>query len=326
MNDLITIIINVYNGEKYIKKCIDSIVNQTYKNLEVLIINDGSTDNTLKICKTYKDKRIRIISTKNQGLSLSRNTGIDSAKGDYLYFIDVDDFIEQDTIEYLYQLCKKYNCAISSCNVLEIIDYNFKEEKKDEIISIIPKKDFLRDVLLYKPKAICIWNKLIKKELFDNLRFENRIINDMAFTHKLILRTDKIVYSNQIKYYYLNRPDSVSKRRASIERLKDTYDVYVERYYYIHNIYPDLVENATVLLHYIVISYLKDRKEFGEYLNKNNAPKLFNRIFTLKYLKCSMKPHEKIKILLFRISPKLTKRLFFFYIKNKKIFLKNYQK
>ena len=104
---MISVIINVYNGERYIKKCLDSILNQTYKNLEILIVNDGSTDDTLKICKSYKDSRIRIINTKNKGLSLSRNVGLDNAKGEYLYFIDCDDYIEKDTLEYLYNLCIK---------------------------------------------------------------------------------------------------------------------------------------------------------------------------------------------------------------------------
>ena len=128
MNELITIVINVYNREKYIKKCLDSIVNQTYKNLEILIVDDGSTDNTVKICKSYKDKRIRIISGKNTGISLARNVGIDNAKGNYLYYVDSDDFIELDTIEYLYKLIKKYNVDISTCVSKHIHNYNIKKE------------------------------------------------------------------------------------------------------------------------------------------------------------------------------------------------------
>ena len=133
MKDLISVIINVYNGEKFIEKCLDSIVNQTYKNLEILIINDGSTDKTLKICKKNKDKRIKIINTKNMGLSLSRNVGIDNAKGEYLYFVDADDFIELDAIEYLYNLCKKYDVRIATCDPLTIYNYDFiKYERKEK--------------------------------------------------------------------------------------------------------------------------------------------------------------------------------------------------
>ena len=123
MKDLISVIINVYNGEKYINKCLDCIVNQTYSNLEILIINDGSNDKTLKLCKKYKDSRIKIITTKHLGLSLSRNVGLDKARGKYIYFIDVDDFIELDTIEYLYSLCIKYKASISTCRSLDVYNY-----------------------------------------------------------------------------------------------------------------------------------------------------------------------------------------------------------
>ena len=115
MKDLISVVVNVFNGEKYIKKCLDSIINQTYKNIEILIVNDGSTDKTLEVCKSIKDKRIRIIDQKNIGISLSRNVGMDNSKGDYIFFVDSDDFIEKDTIEYLYNLCKKEDVPFSIC-------------------------------------------------------------------------------------------------------------------------------------------------------------------------------------------------------------------
>ena len=118
MNDLISVIVNVYNGEKFIKKCLDSIVNQTYKNLEIIIVNDGSTDSTLSICNSYSDDRIKIITTPNQGLGLSRNTGIENANGEYLYFVDADDFIEPDAVEYLYKLIKTYNKPINLYRII----------------------------------------------------------------------------------------------------------------------------------------------------------------------------------------------------------------
>lgn len=94
MNDLISVIVNAYNEEKHIKKCIDSIINQNYKNIEIIVVNDGSTDNTLNILNSYNEPRLKIISHENKGLSLSRNDGIDNAKGKYIYFLDADDFIE----------------------------------------------------------------------------------------------------------------------------------------------------------------------------------------------------------------------------------------
>ena len=307
MKELISVIINVYNGEKFIKKCLDSVVNQTYKNLEIIIINDGSTDNTLSICESYKDNRIKIINQENMGLSLSRNVGIDNSHGEYVYFVDSDDFIELDTIKYLYSLCKKYNTLISTCKTLDIFNYDFTVYNMEEKINVISSKEMLKDILLLKNKAVCSWNKLIKKELFNNLRFENRIINDMAFTHKLIMRVDKIACSNQIKYFYLRHAESIRTKKASTERLIDIYNVYVDRYNYIKEKYPNLVENDATVLQIIVELYLKDNDELEDYLDKEKAIQLYKRIFTFRILKCNIGIREKIKIILFRISPKLNR-------------------
>ena len=313
-NELISVIINVYNGEKYIKKCLDSVISQTYKDLEILIINDGSIDNTLSICESYKDKRIKIITTENSGLSMSRNVGLDKAKGDYIYFVDADDFIELDTIEYLYNLCKKYEVPIATCKYLEISDYNYTLNNVEEKINIVSSKEFLKDVLLLKNKAVSTWNKLLKKELFDNLRFENRIINDMAFTHKLIMKVDKIACSNQIKYFYLRHKESITAQKSSTERLIDIYNVYIDRYNYINKIYPNLIENNVTVLKIIIELYLKNNTELEKYLNKHNAIKLYKQVFTIKVLKYNIGIREKIKILLFRINPKFNKKMVGIYL------------
>lgn len=317
MEELISVIINVYNGEKFIKKCLDSVVNQTYKNLEILIINDGSTDNTLKICESYKDKRIKIINQNNKGLALSRNVGIKHSKGEYLYFVDSDDFIESDTIEYLYNLCKKNNTLISTSNVITIYDYDFIEKKCEEKISIISTKEMLKRILLRKSGAVETWNKLIKKKLFIDNLFEDRIINDMALTHKLIMKTDKIACSNVTKYYYLRHGENITSKEPSLERMMDEYNVSLERYSYIKNVYPDFVENDFALLQIIVKFYLKDKKELKEFLNNNEAIKLFKKVFSFKILKCDVNFREKIKIILFRINPTLNKKIIDIYLKIK---------
>ena len=188
MNELISVIINVFNGEKYIKKCLDSVINQTYKNLEILIINDGSTDNTLNICESYKDERIKIISQENIGISRSRNVGIDNSNGNYLYFVDVDDFISPDTIEYLYNLIQKYDVPIATCNSIDIYDYNIAIKNEKENTYIISAKEMLKRILFVSDRSGNIWNKLMKKELINSLRFENRIISDVAVVYKIILK------------------------------------------------------------------------------------------------------------------------------------------
>lgn len=306
MNDLITIIINVYNGEKYIKKCLECIINQTYNNLEILVINDGSTDNTLKICKSYNDKRIRIITTKNLWLSKSRNVGIENSKGKYLYFIDVDDLIDLDTIEYLYNLCIKYNKDIATSNKLMIYDYNYKVKQPEEQIEEIDSKEMLKKIFLKYENSVAIWHKLIKKDLFENLRFEDRIINDVAFTHKLVMKTDKIVYSNQIKYYHLKNRDSISRKKfEDFDRTIDLYKATVERFYYVNKKYPDFIENNYACLELITQLYLRKSKNIIKYLNESGARKTYKELFSHKVLKCKINRKQKIKLILFRINPKL---------------------
>lgn len=321
MQPLISVIINVYNGEKFIRKCLDCVVNQTYKNLEILIVNDGSTDNTLSICESYDDSRIRIINQENMGLALARNVAIDNAKGDYLYFVDVDDWIANDVIEYLLKLSKMYGTMITTCKSIAVFDYNVQVEHKKEIIKIIDSKDMLKKVLLSLDNAVTIWNKLIKRELFDNIRFENRTINDVAVTYKLIIKSQNITYSNQIKYYYLKNIDSITaKQKESFIRAKDNYELSLERYNYIKSMYPYLIENEIGMLRIISMLYLKDNEEIQAFLEKEEALKLFRKLFDLKsVLVCKLGFAQKIRIILMALNPKLCRVL------NKKYQLKHYK-
>lgn len=319
MQELITVIINVYNGEKFISKCIESVINQTYKNLDILIINDGSTDNTLKICKTYKDKRIRIITTKNQGLSLSRNKGIENAKGVYLYFLDADDFIELDTLEYLYKISKEYDSDISTCNPLVVFDYNIKKSNLKEKISQISNLQMLKKVILLENMAGTIWNKLIKKDLFNDIRFENRIINDVVVTYKLVLKSKVIVYSNQKKYYYLKHKNCISiDGYENYDRAIDFYKATIERYNSIKKKYPNMIENDIALLRGILKLYLIENREIEKFLEDKQAIKFFKDVYSFRLMFADALFKEKIKLILFKINPKLYKKVGIIYRKKYK--------
>ncbi|MBR1413910.1 MAG: glycosyltransferase family 2 protein [Bacilli bacterium] len=315
---MVSVIINVYNGEKYIKKCLDSVVNQTYKDLEIIIVNDGSTDKTLSICKGYKDKRIKIINQENMGLALSRNVGIDNANGDYLYFIDADDFIELDTIEYLYNLSKEYNSDFVTCKSKDIFNYEFEVTNEEEQINIITAKDMLKKVFLVEDNAVATWNKLVKKELYDDIRFENKKVNDIAITHKVIMKTDNIIYSNQIKYYYLKNDAGICrKQREDVQRNIDMYEAALERYNYINNVYPNFIENNIGILELTTRLYLRNNKKVIDVLNRKNIITIYNKLFSLKILKCKMRRNLKIRLIIFRISPKLYKFIINMYLKVK---------
>jgi glycosyltransferase involved in cell wall biosynthesis len=311
---MISVIINVYNCEKYIRKCLDSIINQTYKDLEILIVNDGSSDGTLKICESYKDERIKIVTTKNQGLSLSRNTGIDNAKGDYLYFIDADDYIEADTLDYLYGLIKKYNVEIATCRALAIYDYNFTVKQKKEKIHLLSSMEMLNKIVLEEDFAVTTWNKLVSKKLYNNLRFEDRISDDMAFTHKQVVKTDKIAFSNQIKYYYLKHSDSITGTKASTERLVDGYKVCLERFHFIKYLYPQFPANNAGFLKQAVRFSTKKNAGYDNFFRTENCHKTCREIFTMKILFTRLNFREKIKILLFVINPNICNKIIDIYL------------
>ena len=308
MNELISVIINIYNGEKYVDKCLDCVLNQTYKKLEILIVNDGSTDNTLKLLKKYKDKRIRLISTKNMGLSLSRNTGITNAKGKYLFFVDVDDVIDYDLIEYLYKLLKEYKTDISTCET-QIIS------KKDSTKKITPKKikektclktdvDMLKKVLLSNNRHGAIWNKLYKRKLFNNCLFEDRIVEDTVIVYKLFIKAKTIAYSNQKKYFYIRNSTGITGSKNPYRAI-DQYYVAKERYDYIEKIYPNMIENKIAVLIAIVDSYNHNSPISDEFIEKNNIYKEYKEIFSLRFLFTNLSIKHKIKLILYRINPKI---------------------
>ena len=316
MDELITVIINVYNGEKFIKKCLENIINQTYKNLEILVVNDGSTDNTLSICQEIKDNRIRIINQENKGLSLSRNVGIDNSNGEYLFFIDVDDWIDEDTIEYLYKLCKENNAEMSTCRAIEVYSEELENNnsvKKYEItnnnsVKILTKEEMLKKVLVSKESEVAIWNKLIKKELFKDVRFEKRIANDVVVTYKLVINAKNIVFSNFIKYYYFKHNTSITFKNKP-DRAIDLYEATLERYEYVKKIYPNMMENNVGVFIRGMYTFFNEKEEVQEYWKKNKCLKQLRSLFDFRIYFSKIGIGLKVKITLFLIAPKLYRKI-----------------
>ncbi len=272
-NDLISIIVPVYNVEKYLSKCLDSIINQLYKNIEIILINDGSTDNSKKICEEYvmKDNRITLINTKNSGQSAARNVGINAAKGKYIGFVDSDDYIEPSMFQYLYNLIKDNKADISICNYLyctENSNLNLLEQKdyvleftKKEALAKLLKGDMIQDF---------VWNKLYRKELFkDNLFVEGKKMEDIGIMYKLFNKADKIVLGNSIQYYYLQRSSSTMGNR-NFNLYKDLYELSLERYEFISEHYPDIQECYIDMLNKIITIYkVKDKEVYNYFVEEN---------------------------------------------------------
>ncbi len=309
--ELISVIINVYNGEKFIDKCLKSVVEQTYKNLEIIVVNDGSTDNTLNIVKTYKDERIRIINQNNMGLSLSRNVGIENAHGEYLFFVDADDFVTIDVIEYLYDIAKKKNVLISTCKTLVINNYNYTINQEPEKIELFTAREMIKKIFLSLDRAGSLWNKLIKKEVFNGIRFEDRVINDVVVVYKLYLQAETIAFGSRTTYFYLKHPDSITCRETE-ERTKDYYRGARERYEYLKKIYPNFWENEICMYFSTTDTYLLRNDNIRQFLKVEGALKYYNKIFKLRNMFHKMKFSNRIKYLLFRISPNLCLKIYKF--------------
>lgn len=225
----ISIIVPVYNVEEYLSNCIYSILNQTFKNFELILVNDGSTDNSLDICKHYKniDDRICIIDKKNGGLSSARNAGLDIAKGDYIGFVDSDDYIHPQMYETLYKATIKNNAEISLCDFKRVFtsneDFIFYNECSDKYMTIEHLSNIESLHRMNQDNGVVFviaCNKLYKKELFNNLRYKEGIIHeDEYMVHKVLYAAKKINYIHEKLYFYMQRDGSIMNNRTDINRI-----------------------------------------------------------------------------------------------------------
>jgi glycosyltransferase involved in cell wall biosynthesis len=311
MNNKISIIVPIFNSEKYLEKCLDSIVNQTYKNLEIILVNDGSTDNSLLICERYgkKDKRIVIIDIKNGGTAHARNSGLDIATGDLFYFIDSDDFIELDLFDYLLSLLIKNNADIAFSPYLYVDEeYRLLERKNNresEKITIYNNKEAVRSFLEWDIPC-CMCDKLFKRELFNDLRLlEGYLCEDLNIVYVLLSRSNKVVSSNLQKYYYVNRSSSQMRSEDGFKKLTNSIILVIDRMidFYKKN-YPDLYYNAICYgldEFFIYLVSIPPNKNFKDFKNNLNN-------YIKKYIKLLPKNNIclkkiKFKIFVFNLSP-----------------------
>lgn len=274
MEPLISIIVPIYKVEKYVEKCIETIINQTYKNLEIILVDDGSPDNCPQICDEYakKDSRIIVIHQKNGGLSNARNSGLNIAKGEFIGFVDGDDYIANDMYETLYNAIIDNDAQMSICNFYIV---NEKEEKMQneiqtnikEDVKVFNHQEAMKEMLIDKNIRGYVWTKLFKRECFELLRFpEGRNYEDIAVSIKCFEKTEKIVYINKQKYYYVQRENSIDHIKSE-RNLRDAIEVSYERYKYVKNNYPEIEEyNVYAFIHRILCVY-KDFKKINLFYN-----------------------------------------------------------
>jgi glycosyltransferase involved in cell wall biosynthesis len=247
-----SVIIPVYNVEKYLAQCIDSILEQTYSNFEVIIVNDGATDSSLKILKSYadKDNRISIINQKNMGLSFSRNVGINYSRGKYLYFLDSDDYISLDMLESVYKSISITPSDMVTFDVnvffetkdVEINNYSkiaYFHREKTKAGVYKPGIEYYKEIKRNKEYIATVWAYVVEKDFLikNNLLFENGIVNeDELFSFKAFLLADAITYINKTLYNYRIRENSIMLKEVSFINVYSTFLIFDKMIEFIKNI------------------------------------------------------------------------------------------
>ena len=214
MHDLISVIIPVYKVEKYLCRCVDSVLEQTYTNMEIILVDDGSPDNCPVMCDEYarQDSRVKVIHQENAGLSGARNAGIDMAQGQWLAFVDSDDYLAADFLERLYQACVDTGSSLSVCRWEYVHGETIPEHGTGET-RVYTGREMLAN--LYVPDGsyfVVAWNKLYRKELFEDIRYPlGRIHEDEATTYRIYDKVKKAAYVDRSLYDYFVTPVSITR-------------------------------------------------------------------------------------------------------------------
>ena len=259
----ISVIVPVYNVEKYLDKCLTSLIKQTYKNFEIIVINDGSIDNSLAICNKYDN--VKVYDYKNAGVAHARNVGIKKATGDYLLFVDSDDYIDEKLLENLNEFLKKNDCDIVCFDMYKVVNnVNTYYHTSNSLVKDNIKRYIIGD------SGPC--NKLIKKKLFNNLKFMEKIYyEDLATMPILALYTNKIEFLEEPLYYYVQRDNSIMHQKKFSEKLLDIFTSLDNVYEVYDGNYKDEIEYLyiTHLLRSASMRFLEydDTKEYLKEIN-----------------------------------------------------------
>lgn len=285
----ISIIVPVYNVEKYLKKCIDSILKQTFKNFELILVDDGSTDHSGKICDDYekKDSRICVVHKENGGLSSARNKGIAIAQGDYLGFVDSDDFIASDMYEVLYKNLIKENADLSACGKY---DYFIGSKCKihEPYYMVLNTQEAIKFVLEGGGKAtVNVWNKLYRKEIFYSINYpEGKLYEDAFIIVEILMACKRVVFTSEQKYYYRHRAGSITTRCFTKEQF-DLVRAYQKNLILVKKYFPQIEDAAAGRLYwanFVVLDkmialdsakeYRKEAKQIVMFLRRHCVPVL----------------------------------------------------
>lgn len=310
MKPAVSVIVPVYKVEQYLDKCVQSILDQTFRDFELLLVDDGSPDKCGDMCEAWakKDSRIRVIHKPNGGLSDARNAGIVQANGDYLLFVDSDDWIEKDMLATLYGLIREADADMACCN-FRSVNEDGSQHWDDAVITpgVWTEEDFWKQFFSSNAQTYCnvAWNKLYKKELFDTVRYPvGRINEDVYILYDLVSQCKKIAATDQIGYYYLFRAGSIMNRSGSLRKLTNP-EAYINRAraFADRQLWYFSEESLMCAVHNMLLGdFGEGGKKSKEYRAvKREAKTVFSRLFRRMSLK------RKISLSLFFISEPLAR-------------------
>lgn len=269
----ISILVPVFQAEPFLRRCLDSLISQTHDDLEIILVDDGSSDGSETICDEYatKDARIQVIHQGNAGVSAARNVGLDAAKGEYILFVDSDDWIEQETCSSLLSTARRHLADIVCFGHVEERSFGETIIHKVESPGVISKDDFMRSLVWGDDVfQVMLWNKLFSRNLFDGLRFtEGRIHEDLEIMHKLVHRADLTYATNQVFYHYVRRDQgSITSNLLLPKSIKDRIYANKERLSFLYIYYPELIDKQltmTLRLILIGLQVLKGEPDYPDF-------------------------------------------------------------
>ncbi|MDD3139233.1 MAG: glycosyltransferase family 2 protein [Lachnospiraceae bacterium] len=313
----ISVIIPIYDVEKYLDKCLQSVRQQTYRDLEIILVNDGSKDGSLSICEKHagQDCRIKIINQENKGLSAARNSGIDVASGEYICFIDSDDWIASDYCERLLNACVQYGVPLSMCSFYRVSGDENSVRTLDGETQLLDQNRALH-FLDYREKEeyiliVAAWNKMYARNLFQNLRYpEGKFHEDEFVIGELLLQVPSVAWVSQKMYFYRQREDSITGRenRDDVRHLQvlEAYGIRMSQFLESgkHDMFQICWRNYMLTL----IEWLAVQQKTGKKIRHNNLYIDYGRMLKKYHKKISAQ--YKLKYGLFWMCPSLFLKIF----------------
>ena len=330
MPSKVSIVVPIYKVEKYLRRCVDSIINQTYRNLEIILVDDGSPDKCGQIIDEYKEKDSRIISLhkKNGGLSDARNYGMKYVTGEYIFFLDSDDYIKSETIETLINLSLKYQADIVQGGFYykyeNYLLYDDRYYKEDSDPIILDNKELMYELIVNERVKNFAWGKLYKTDLIKDLLFEKGVLfEDVFWAHNVMSRVKKYVICHKPLTYYVQREDSIvanySVRNLDIIKGMKVRHKFIEENYseFIDESYTLLIK--TMFIHYNLLLKNKDKDPEKKYRREIEEYILINYNKIMKAINANKELRRQL--LLFKIYPNLNRVIVIYYKLLRKVHL-----